>query len=213
MSLRSAFPQFGGKSPSRTPRMAVMCNPSRADLPHRVHAPGCAGHTDRHSRALFEIDSGRRILPTDDFTVPLGIRLPFAFDTSSGELGCYGHSATEICRGRSLPSSRPASATIDRSDFLLLSALLSYPFGLALARAETLRPAPGAALLRATPARPPGFGSPANISNLSQTRLQEILPVPPKKHVPRLGSSSLSLSGCPSQTGRKGVTDACISIA
>lgn len=52
MSLRSAFPQFGGKSPSRTPRMAVMCNPSRADLPHRVHAPGCAGHTDRH-RALF----------------------------------------------------------------------------------------------------------------------------------------------------------------
>jgi len=91
--------------------------------------------------------------------------------------------------------------------------LLSYPSRLALARAETLRPAPPAALLRAHPARPSGFGSPGNISDLSQTRLDEILPVPPKKHVRRLGSSSRSLFGCPSETGRKGVTDACISTA
>jgi hypothetical protein len=106
-----------------------------------------------------------------------------------------------------------SSSTIVRSDFALLSISLSSPSGLALARAETLRPAPAAVLLRATTARPAGFGSPGNISYLSQPRLAEILPVPPKKHAPRLGSSSLSLSVCPSQTGRKGVTDACISIA
>ena len=105
------------------------------------------------------------------------------------------------------------STEFSASDFLLLCVSLSSPFGLPPARAETLRPAPGFVLLRANSARPAGFGSPANISKLSQNQLDEILPVPPKKHAFRLGSSSRSLSGCPSQTGRKGVTDACISIA
>jgi hypothetical protein len=89
------------------------------------------------------------------------------------------------------------------SDFLLPCVSLSSPFGLALARAETLRPAPGVVLLRANSARPKGFGSPSNISKLSQTRLDEILPVPPKKHASRLGSSSRSLSGVPKPNGQK----------
>jgi len=96
-----------------------------------------------------------------------------------------------------------SSSTIDRSDFALLSVSLSSPSGLALARAETLRPAPAAVLLRATTARPAGFGSPGNISHLSQTRLAEILPVPPKKHALRLGSSSLSLSGAQAKRAEK----------
>ena len=64
-----------------------------------------------------------------------------------------------------------------------------------------------------TNARPAGFGSPVKIAKRSQKRLPAILPVPPKKHACRLGSSSLSLFKCPSQTGRKGVTNACTSIA
>jgi hypothetical protein len=102
------------------------------------------------------------------------------------------------------PSLRAVRVTgVAASDFLLLSVPLSSPFGLALARAETLRPSPGVVLLRAHSARPAGFGSPANIPTLSQTRLDEILPVPPKKHAPRLGSSSHSLFRVPKPNGQK----------
>jgi len=97
----------------------------------------------------------------------------------------------------------PVSSTVDARDFLLLSVSLSFPFGLALARAETLRPAPGAALLRANSARPPGFGSPSNISKLSQPRLDEILPVPPKKHVPGLGAAAARSPGAQAKRAEK----------
>jgi hypothetical protein len=54
----------------------------------------------------------------------------------------------------------PSSSTIDRSDFLLLSVSLSSPFGLALARAETLRPAPGAVSALRHHRAPSGFRLP-----------------------------------------------------
>jgi hypothetical protein len=163
---------------------------------------------------FVDIDSGRVFFPPRDYTAPLGSGLRLALVILRRDLSRNGHWATRVCQGCcSFDWPHPAPPTLDARDCLLLSVFLSFPFGLALARAETLRPAPGVALLRANSARPPGFGSPGNISNLSQPRLDEILPVPPKKHGSRLGSSSRSLSGCPSQTGRKGVTDACISIA
>ena len=97
----------------------------------------------------------------------------------------------------------PPHPHLGSRDFLLLSVSLSFPFGLALVRAETLRPAPGAALLRANSARPPGFGSPSNISNLSQPRLDEILPVPPKKHVPGLGAAASRSPGAQAKRAEK----------
>ena len=170
------------------------------------------GTLDAAGPAFWRMAAKNELLPPNRNPAPfeftnIPFRLPSESPWPRSRFG-RGLPGRTMFRFASFPSTEfPAS------DFLLLPVTLSSPFGLALARAETLRPAPGVVLLRAHSARPAGFGSPANISRLSQTRLDEILPVPPKKHAPSLGSSSHSLSGCPSQTGRKGVTDACISIA
>ena len=204
MPLKSRFLQFGGKCPSRTPGVPVLCDPTCALFPYRVHAPGCRAYLSlSRAPSLSKVDSAG---PLSQYTIP-----------QSGWVS-DGHppwtSFQEIWVAMDIRQQRPAEAVpcfrLVPCHLHSIAAISScFPFlfpsrfGLALARAETLRPAPGAALLPATPARPPGFGSPANISNLSQNPLQEILPVPPKKPAPRLGSSSLSLSGCPSQNGQK----------
>jgi hypothetical protein len=211
MSLKSRFLQFASTCSSRTHGVPALCAPTRTLFPARVHGPGCKSYLSR-APSLPKLTT-RAYFPNTRF------RSPGVFDGHSP-----GTSFPEIWVAMDIRQQKPAEAVpgfglVPRHPHSIAAIsscfrfLFPSRFGLALARAETLRPAPGAALLRATPARPPGFGSPANISNLSQNRLQEILPVPPKKHVPRFGSSSLSLSGCPSQTGKKGLTDACISIA
>jgi hypothetical protein len=118
--------------------------------------------------------------------------------------GVHRSPESSLCPGPGLPHVTPAVFRCSRLSFASL-------IRLALARAETLRPAPAALMLRAHPARPSGFGSPGNISYLSQTRLDEIFPVPPEKGRPAvLGAAASHSPGCPSETGRKGVTDACI---
>lgn len=204
MSLRSRFRQFGSQCPSRTPRVAVLSNPTCAPFPHRVHAPGC--------RAYPSLSCAPSLSKADRAGLLSQYTIPQSGWVSEGH--SHGTSFQEIWVAMEIRQQRPAEAVpcfrlvplhapFDAAISSCFPFLFPSLFGLALARAETLRPAPGAALLRATPARPPGFGSPNNISNLSQNRLQEILPVPPKKHAASLGSSSLSLCGCPSQNGQK----------
>lgn len=109
---------------------------------------------------------------------------------------------------RSLPGATPDLCVTNRLPHVPSAVDSCSPFlfpsliRLALASAETLRPAPLAVLLLAHPARPSGFGSPGNISTLSHPPLDEILPVPPKKHAHRLGSSSLALR-VPKRNGQK----------
>src|SRR3954451_3035160 len=88
------------------------------------------------------------------------------------------------------------SISFQASGFPILPFPLSFPFRLALARAETLRPAPAAVLLRAL-RRTLRVSAPPNIANRSQYQLAAILLVPPKKHALRLGSSRHSRFGCP----------------
>ena len=78
MSLRSRFPQFGNKYPSRTPRVAALCDPTCASFLHRVRAPGCRAYLSLSSAPLCRRLTAQARFPIHYSTVRVGIRRPFA---------------------------------------------------------------------------------------------------------------------------------------
>ena len=214
MSLRSRFRQFGSQCPSRTPRVAVLSNPTCAPFPHRVHAPGC--------RAYPSLSCAPSLSKADRAGLLSQYTIPQSGWVSEGH--SPGTSFQEVRVAMEIRQQRPAEAvpcfrlvplhhhSMQRfppaSRFSFLPFLAWHSLGLKPC-ARRLGPLCFAQLQRALRVSAP----PTTFPICRKTGSRKSCRSPRKSTPPVLGAAASRFPGAQAKTGRKGVTDACISIA